>query len=371
MIDTDKSMRWMYSNLLETGYNSFQVSSEHASYPKENMLDGSQRTKLFKFGGRFLIEEDVNDKLYINGNTYQIPAADYNDLNALLTAINTITTGFADFSYTGATYVIGVTHASGLTLNLSNQTEAAWETLGFTGVIDDVVGAGISQDADEARIHWPHEEITVDFGYQATIGFVAMIHDLAQEMKIPEGAEIKILGNTVNSFVAPPLEQVIPWYSTGCFKFIDDIDDSAWRYVKIRITCPSGPFIPEIGYLYLGEYEKFWDKNIGTGFELTHEDNSNLSQADSGAQYFNARTSPRVFSNLSVGLARPAHSALLKRIYALKGRGVPFFVALDPQSYLSSTFDEHLAYVRFTEPPRYSHILRNIFELSFSLREAL
>ncbi len=371
MIDTDKSMRWMFTNLLNTGYNSFEVSSEHASYPKENMLDGSQRTKVFRFGGRFLIEEDVNDKIYINSTPYQIPADDYNDLNSLLTAINTLLAGLASFSYGGSTNIISVSDATTFTLNLTSTTEAAWETLGFTGAADVVVTGGSNLDADEARVHWPYEEITVDFGYQASIGFVGMIHDLALEMKIPEGAEIKILGNTVNSFVAPPLEQVIPWYSTGVFKFIDDIDDSAWRYVKIRITCPSGPFIPEIGFIYLGEYEKFTDKNIGTGFGLSHEDNSQLSQADSGAQYYNARTSPRVLSNMSVGLARPTHAALLKRIYALKGRGIPFFVALDPQSYLSDTFDEHLAYVRFTEPPRYQHILRNIFELSFNLREAL
>lgn len=370
-IDTSTSMRWMTNNLLEAGVASFVVSSEHASYPLENVTDGSQRSKLFKFGGRFLIEAGENDKIYINSTPFTIPADDYNDLNSLLTAINTVLAGLASFSYDAETYVVSVSDATTFTLNLSTTTDAAWETLGFTGSVDVVVTGSFVESADEARIHWPYEEFTVDFGYQATIGFVGMIGNLASELRIPEGATITILGNTVNDFAAPPLSQTIPWYTTGAFKFIDDLADSAWRYVKVRIECPSGPFIPEIGYLYLGEYEKFDEKNIGTGFELNFDDPSELSVADSGAIYANTRTPYRVFSALSVGLARPEHAAFLKRIYKLKQKSTPFFVALDPTSYLSDSFDEHLAYVRFGDSPRYKHIIRNIFELEFDLREAL
>jgi hypothetical protein len=371
MIDTNKDMRWMTNNFLETGYGSFAVTSEDANYPKENMLDGAQRTKVFKFGGRFLIEAGVNDKLYISGVTYTIPAADYGSLNALLLAINTLLSGIASTSYNADNepYIVSIFPVGTKNLQFSNRTTAAWDTLGFSQIVDVSGTTGVI--AAEGRNHWPYEEITIDFGYQAPIGFLAMISDLAEELKIPEGATITLLGNTVNSFVAPPLNVTIPWYTTGAFRFLDDQTDDAWRYVKIRITCPSGGFIPQIGYLYVGDYSNFDSKNIGTGFDWTYEDASELSAADAGQVYGNSRTAIRVLDSLTVGLARPEHGAFLKRIYKLKGLVTPFFVALDPTSYLSDTDDEYLAYVRFTAPPRGQHIIRNIFELQFAIREAL
>lgn len=370
MIDTSKDMRWMTNNFMEAGLASFVVSSEDSSYPKANMIDGDQRTKIFKFGGRFLIEAGVNDKLYINSTTFTIPAGDYNDLNSLINAINSVTTTTATFSYDSATNIISASDPSGLTLNLSNQTTAAWTTLGFTGLVDVTVGSSVTESADEARFHWPYEEITVDFGYQAPIGFIGLIGDMAQELKIPEGATITIQGNQVNSFVAPPLNKTISWYTSGAFTFLDDQTDDAWRYVKIIITCPSGPFTPEIGYLYIGDYQTM-TKNIGTGFELNFEDPSEQSSSDSGQIYTNTKTPCRVFTSLEVGLAQPTQAAFLKTLYKLKQKSVPFFIHLDPQSYLSNSFDDHLAYVRFTNSPRYKHILRDIFQLSFELREAL
>lgn len=370
MIDTSKSIRWMFNNLLEAGTASIEVTSADPDKPFTNAVDPTQRTQTFKFGGRFLIEEDVNDKLYIDGNTFQVPADNYNSLEALLTAINTLIAAYTELIYdeTNSVFFNG---GGPYTINFSNQVEAIWETIGFTQTVDQVINGSVFQN-DEPRMHWPYEEITIDFGYQASIGFIGIIGDLGQELKIPEGAEIRLMANTVNSFVAPPLNVTIPWHQRGAFRFIDDIEDSAWQFVKLRITCPTGPIIPEMGYLYIGEYEKFEDdRNIGTGFDADQEDYSELSVADSGAMYGNARTPARVFSSLEVGLAKPNHIALLKRIYALKGKITPFFVALDPSEYLSSEFDEYLAFVRFTDSPKQRHIIRDRFQLSFELREAL
>lgn len=368
-IDTDKSIRFMTNNLLETGYNSFTVTSEHADHPLENLLD-HQRTKTFKFTGRFLIDA-TNNKIYLDASTYTIPSADYATIDALLTAINTQTAGVATFSVNTLTNTVGVDFDAPGTLKFSEQTNAAWETLGFTGTVDVAMNGSDQEQADEARVHWPYEEFTIDLGYQGSVGFIALISDLAEELKIPEDAEIRLMGNTVNSFVAPPLDVTIPWYTKGAFRFLDDQADEAWRYYKLRITCPQGPFIPEIGYFYLGEYEKFTDKNIGTGFEMDYADPSDLGTADSGAQYGNKRTPTRQYSSMTVGLARPEHADFLKRMYALKQKVDPFFVALDPTGYLSENADDHIAFVRFTESPRYRHILRSMFELSFALKEAL
>lgn len=371
MIDTSKAIRFMTNNFLETGYADLEVSSQDASYPFDECLDPRQRTKVFKFGGRFLIEEDVNDKIYIDGVTYQIPADDYNTANALASAMNTaIAASNVSVSYSSLEFILTGINVS-TTFNCTTTTESIWETLGFSTAADVIAGSGVENHADATRIHWPYEEITIDFGYQASIGFIGIIGDLAQELKIPQGAEIRILGNNVLSFVAPPLDQVIPWYESGAFKFVDDISDSAWRYVKLRITCPTGAFIPEIGYLYIGDYSNFPDRNISTGFELEYQDNSFISSADDGQIYSNDKTPLRSYSSLDVGLASPECAAFLKEIYKLKQLSIPFFLALDPQSYLSDSFDEHLAFVRFVSPPKYKHIIKDIFEMRFEVREAI
>lgn len=372
-IDNSKSIRFMVNNLLETGYAALSVSSEKFGFPFYNALDPSQRTKLFKFGGRFLIEAGVNDKIYINGNTYTVAADNYQSGTDLANAINDVIVGAICFydPFTSKDFYLAGDGAP-MTLNLSNNVTAIWQTIGFTTGVDSTTGASVEKHGDMVRLHWPNEEISIDFGYLAPIGFIGIIGDLAEEFKIPEGAVVRIQGNTVNSFVAPPLDKIIPWTSTGSFKFIDDIADSAWRYVKLTITCPTHNKDLEIGYLYIGEYSKLPDdRNVSTGFELEFEDNSDSSDSDDGQMFFNDKTPIRVFRSLQVDLARPEASAYLKRIYKLKQKSIPFFVALDPKMYLSHTFDEHLALVRFVEPPKYKHVARNLFEFGFELREAL
>jgi hypothetical protein len=374
-IDTNKDMRWMTNNFLESGLNSFTVSSENTYYPFTNLTDYNQRAKTFKFGGRFLIEEDVNDKFYIDylgtPSVYQVPADDYATLDDLLTAIFAASSSVYEFSYDGDTNVIGVSAAIPFTLQLSLTTESIWETIGYTNGVDQSILASAVYEADEARFHWPYEEINVDFGYQAPIGFVGFIGDLAEEFKIPEGAVVRFMGNTIDDFTSPPLDKNLVWTDTGIFEFMDDIDDSAWRYIKITIACPSGPFYPEFGCLYIGDYTTLDGRNISTGVEMDLIDPSEQSLSEGGQLFTNDKTPFREFSSLDIGLASPEHVAFFKALYKLKQKSVPFFVSLDPTEFLSDSPDEYLAYVRFPESPKYKHILNNRFEVSFFLREAL
>jgi hypothetical protein len=371
MIDTSKAMRFMTNNFLETGYASLVATSNADGYDFADALNPRERTKVFKFGGRFLIDS-TNNKMYIGGVTYTIPSFDYLTAQDLCSAINSVITGIASITYGSDNDFILIPEAAPRTFNLTTTTNAIWETIGFsTGANITAAGVGSENHANMVRLHWPYEEITIDFGYQAQIGFIGMISDLAEEFKIPAGAVIEIFGNTVNNFAAPPLSQQITRYETGAFKFLDDISDSAWRYIKLRITCPTGSFLPELGYLYIGDYSVFPERNISTEFEMTHDDGSILSRSDDGQIYSNDKTPLRVYSSLQVGLAKPECAAFLKNIYKLKQLSTPFFVHLDPKEYLSDSFEEHMALVRFSSPPKYKHIIRDLFEFSFELREAI
>lgn len=375
MIDNNKAARFMCNNFLETGYADLQVSSydpDFFNHDFSNALDPRERTKTFKFGGRFLID-NTNNKIYIGGVTYTVANANYNTAYALATAINDVLAGIATCYYSTSTCDFTLVAAGApRTFQLSNNVNAIWETIGFTSGVDIVAaGVGSENDGDQVRLHWPYEEITIDFGYQAPIGFIGLVGDLAQELKIHPGATVEIFGNNVNDFTAPPLNQVLPIYDTGVFKFIDDIADSAWRYLKLRITCPTATIMPEFGYIYIGDYGVIPGRNVGTGVETTHEDNSIISKADDGQIYGNDKTPLRLYSSLEVGVAKPAAAAYLKNIYKLKQLSTPFFFSLDPKNFLGEGIDEHLALVRLTAPPKYKHVLNNLWQLSFELREVI
>lgn len=372
MIDNNKAARFMANNFLETGYSDLQVTSFNPDHWLSDAIDPRERTKTFKFGGRFLIELGVNDKLYIDGVAYTVAAQNYNTANDLAAAINDVIVGAICYYSPSSKDFVLIPDTAPVTFNLSNNVDAIWETIGFTSGVD-IVGAGIGTEnkGDQVRLHWPYEEITIDFGYQAPIGFIGLIGDLAQELKIHPGAEVRILGNNINSFVAPPLNQVVPIYDTGCFKFIDDISDSAWRYVKLRITCPTATVMPEFGYVYIGDYGTIPGRNISTGVETTHQDTSIISSADDGQVYGNDKTPLRMYTSLEVGLAKPAAAAYLKNLYKLKQQSTPFFFSLDPKNFLGEGIDEHLALVRFTAPPRYKHVINNLWQLGFELREVI
>lgn len=369
MIDKNKSMRWMTNNFLEVGVSSIQTSSENPNFPKSNLY-GKDRNKPFKFNGRFLIEEDVNDKIYINGDTWVIDSGDYRSFDDLLSAPISGPSSLSLFR-DGDTNTFGLVFSSGsFTLNLSNRNESAWDTLGFTNTVDlEVLGNTVF--ANESRVHWPYDYLKFDIGYQAPVGFIGMVSSIAEEFTIPAGAIVRVQGNNVDSFISPPLDMAIPWYKTGMFKFIDDIEDSVFRFIKIIIQCPNSSIIPEIGYLYIGDYETGGNRNISTGFELSYVDLSVLSSSDGGVVYDNPKPSYRVYSALNIELTRQDQAAFLKDIWRRKKRNNPFFIALDPTSYLSFTPDEHIAFVTFEDSPKFLHILRNIFSLSFSLKEVV
>lgn len=371
-IDTSKNLRFMSNNFLETGYAALSVSSEDAANPFTNAMDPQQRTKTFKFSGRFTIDAS-NNKIYINGNTYTLTPGEYTSGAALAAHISLVIAAenvSCQYSTLGLDfYFIALADWD---LNLATVANAVWTTLGFTTGADAHVLSGEEKRADAVRIHYPNEEIAVDFGYQAAIGFIGIIGDLGQELKVPPGATIRFRANTVNDKATALVDVTIPWYERGAFRFIDDIAGAGWRYVWLTITCPTASSHPEFGYLYIGDYSSFPDdRNIGTGFEDTFQDDSMLSASDNGQIYGNDRTPVRIYSALEVGVAKAEVVAFLKNLYKLKQLTTPFFISLDPTNYFSDSPDEHIAFVRFMTPPKNKHILRNLFQTGFEVREAL
>lgn len=365
MIDTNSDMRIMSNNLLDTGYYSFQISSVASGFYEED-LTLPERSRHFKFGGRFTIEATTK-KIYVNGATYNLTPGEYTS-PALLAAH--ITTVIAASGVTCAWSSGNFVFSKGVsfTLNLATTTDSVWESIGMiTGT--DVSGTSISSDMP--RYHYPNESVVIDFGYQAPLGFIGIIGDLTQELKIPEGAVITFQANNVNDFTDPPVNKTLTWTKRGVFGFIDDVDGDGWRYCKLILDYKTGPYHAEIGYLYVGDYFSFTDRNVGTGIEIGFSDTSIVSDADDGQQFTNQKCTYRSFQSLEIGLARPENVTKLKRLFYLKQKSVPFFVALDPTLAISETLDDMTFFCKFSKEPTAKHEQGSFFNLSFELVEAL
>lgn len=368
MIDTSTAMRFMTNNFLESGYSALDVSSSADGFFISTALDPKQRTKVFRFGGRFTIDSS-NNKIYVGGVTYTLDNGEYTG-STLASHIQTkIAASGVSVIYSSVNFDFSFSKVTNFTLNLATTANSVWQTLGFSTGVN---FTGTLKDADSTRMHWPNEKISIDFGYQAPIGFVGLIGDLGQELRIPSGATINFKANTVDDETSALIDVTIPWYERGAFRFIDDIAGDGWQFVWLTITCPTASIPIDIGYLYIGDYSSFpEDRNIGTGFEETLTDMSMISRSDAGQIYGNPRTPMRSYSSLQVAIAKKEVTAFLKNIYKLKQLDTPFFICLDPTTYLSNEFDEHLALVRFKEPPTYRHVIRDRFMVGFSVEEAV
>ena len=375
MIDNNTDMRFMSNNFIETGYNTREISSIASGFFASD-LTTPERSRTFKFGGRFTINAS-NNQIYVNGSPYSITIGEYQSPAALAANIElaiAATNVLVQWDETSGGKFIFSLAASPFTLSAATTTNAVWETIGIisgANLIAPFVSTDYRISADMPRWHWPNEVIKFDFGYQASIGFVGMIGDLTRELQIPQGATITFQANNVDDFTAPPVNKVMTWTKRGVFAFIDDVVDSAWRYCRIILQHPEGPIHSEIGYLYIGDYSSFTDRNISTGFEERFVDTSKVSESDDGQLFTNQKTPYRVLTGISVGLANPANVNFLKRLFYLKLKAAPFFVALDPKVRISETIDDLTIFCRFTQEPQNQQVLFNKFELKFELTEAL
>lgn len=381
MIDLNCDMRFMSNNFLSTGYSALNVSSADNNSSVSLFTDG-KRSKTFKFAGRFLIEYGVNDRIYINylsvNYSLLIPAREY-DRDGLVGMVNFLLSSTAPdigFFWSSSQSKFFFYCNNTFTLLSSNKASSAWETLGIYDT-DDIVSSynssGLRYEAfaDVTRFHWPCEFVQVDFGYQAAIGFIGIIGKSGEEIKIPKGARVRFMANNVNNFSLPLVDIDLTWSKDVIYSFLDNQSDSSFRYVKLEIYSPEGPFDSEIGQLYIGDYSRFVNRNISTGIRFGYRDFSSQSSAENGQIYSNEKSPLRVIQGLKVGLARPENITFLKNLFLLKQKNIPFFVALDPKAHITSSVDELLIYCRFSQEPQNDHIIYRFYEMSFELTEAL
>jgi len=366
-----KKARFMANNFAEVTSISPVVSSEDSDFPFSNASNNPFRFQVYKPLGNFTIDS-TNNKIYINDGsdkTITLSSANYAGGDALATHIQTQLNASSSnwtVSYSSTTYNFTISNTGSVTLRLSEQTNATWDTIGYVTSVDKT---DTSFEADEQRNH-TSEFITYDFQDNPKITFISLLGPLPNRFTISSSATITIKANNINDFDNPPIDETIPIQIDGAYGFFNE-EEEGYRFWKIEIIDkynPSGPQF-EIGHIYFGTYETL-SYNISNNFTHGFTDRSEVSEAVSGAKYFDEKAKVFYFSNMGVNYISQEDRDKLKKLFNKNGITKPFYFSLDPGNEISDEVSEFTKYVQFTDSPVFEHVVFDKFIYRFDLLES-
>jgi hypothetical protein len=355
-------LRFCDNNFAELISSSISYSSQLSAFPFSNSIN-KFRSRVWKPSGHFLIS-DSNNKIYINDGSnktitltnaaYTTPALLASHIQTQLNASSSLWT--VTYDSAGATYKFRIQRSSSGTIRLSQTTNACWNTLGYTLATDQT---GLSFWAQEQRNH-TEEYAIFDLGYNASITFFAMIAPLDEVFSISTSATVKLMGSNLNQWTNPPLEETLNITDQGIYRFLDDLDDTAYRFWKISIVDhnPNGPEGISIGH-------------ISTGFTRVSIDPSLINESESGVLHFDRKTQYTSFEVSSIQNLDRTDKDALDAMYNRLGKITPFYISYDPTNAVTTNIEELTKYVVFNQEPKFTHIVNDIFSMSLAVREVV
>jgi len=376
-------IRFMNNNHAQLTTGQITFSSELAAFPQSNVINPF-RSKVWRPSGRFEVRDgtgagSANNLLYINDGadkTVTLTTGDYITPDILATEIqtqlNTVSTGWTvTYNATSGDYRFKISHASNHVLKVSSTTDAFWDDLGFIGSVDLTISTEIY--ADEQRNH-TSEFVTYDLGYNASIQFFAVIAPLNVEFPFSTDATITLSGNNLDQWDSPPLQVTLTPTIGGIMRFLDDIEDTGYRYWRFEYQDKQnteGPTGVQLSYMYLGTYTTLTDRNISNGFEKTIVDPSEVQESENGSLYFDERTKYAVFRNAGIQYLNKTDRDTLEQLYHDFGLTTPLFISLDPTTCVSNDLYDLTKYMVFSRDPGFKHVIRDLFNMTLNFREVV
>ena len=369
-------IRFAENNFAELITSQIEYSSQLSAFPFSNAIN-KFRSRVWKPSGHFLIDSS-NLNLYINDGsdkTIAITTGDYDTPDDLATQIetdlNVSSSGWSvDYDTLSGDYRFKITNSSSSTLRFSQTTNSIWDTIGYTISVDTT---GTSFLAQEQRNH-TEEYVIFDLGYNASMTFFAMISPLDELFSITPFATGKLMGSNLKPWNSPPLEITLDITDQGILRFLDDIDDTGYRFWKVSIVDKlnqNGPEGISIGHLYLGDYVTISSKNVTNGFSRTSIDPSNINESESGVLHFDKKTQYTQFESTSIQNLDRSDKDALDKMYNRLGKTTPFYVSFDPTNCITDNIEELTKYVVFSQEPKFTHVVYDLFSMSLSMREVI
>lgn len=370
-MSTNKRIRIMHYNLAEV-YSSFStVTSEAVAFPFSNIID--ERYLPMKFQGNFTIDT-TNNKIYGNDGssfTATISSGNYT-ASTLATEIQTQLNAASSnwtVTYSTSTYKFTLANSGSVTLTLSNSTNAAWSTIGFTTSTD---LTGTSFVADSVRVH-TSEIIDFDFRYIAKTEFIAILPDADGLLNFSTGANITLkASNLSGNWSSPAYTKTLAVDEKGIVAFLDANETPRYRYWRLEIedkTNGDGPELP-INYLYIGPYVTVESININRPYQINYNDLSVSSNTISGARYFNKRNRLKNFQDISFPFLEGTDYSTIKYFTDKVGLTERFLISIDPLECFSSLIDL-TALVRLNEAPIYTNNGAGRYQMTMNVSEVV
>lgn len=351
--------RFSFNNYLESPF--LESSGDKAGYPAANIYH-ALRGKLWKPSNVYEIHAK-NCKVYINAATYTLAVGTYTSAT-LITEFNLKCTA------AGAVLSLGdgdrwrITFGASKTLNISNQTDSIWDTLGFLGTTD---RTGTILQGDKPRYNtgsW----LKIDLGLPQECNFAAIIGE-ANSIFGSSTATIKLQGNNLDYWLDPlPVDLEMEVSDQGAF--IAPVDAQQCRFWRIFID-DRGNNDAKYAVAYLGSSVIPQNTNIATGFNRNREDQSVRLYSEAGALYVDRRPKVMSLSSLGVQFLKDDELIEMEQLFYDLGVENPFFLCIDPQKQVSGSLAQMTHYVAVTSPLQLQHVLRGYYNLAVELREVL
>lgn len=366
-----KSIRFMNNNFLE---RVFTYSSQQSSFPASNAINTS-RSKIWKPAGNFEITT-ANNKIYINDGTNKtitltVAAYTYATLAThIQTQLNGSSSNWTCTYDNASTFKFTIARSSGTAvLRKSQTTNAAWDTLGFTGSTD------ISSTpfvADEQRNH-TSEWLKCDLGVPQAATFCGIISGIDKIFSLSATATVKCQGNNIDFWTAPPVDITIGVGKFSTMAMLDDISMATYRFWRVQIIDRLnylGPEGLEIAYVYTGDHTTITASNIASGFSKQLTDPSVLLQSENGALFFERRPRYLTITGAQIQLLSGQERDDLEQLFYDIGLFQPFFVSIDPDEAVSLSLEELTRFMIMTRSPTLDNVFRDYYNINFEMREA-
>jgi hypothetical protein len=218
--------------------------------------------------------------------------------------------------------------------------------------------------------------IDVELAGELSPSSFALIPDDIRVFYLTSETEV-VLQASNTSFDVIEKEYTLNWSRFGIFGDLTEQGvDNSYRYWRIwvkefnRGESEKNESL-DIKYLYLGDHVLIDDRNISTSIGVQLEDRSKIQMAESGRVYANLKRPQLKITNLRFQFQNGSDRVNFQQFYHRTGKSENFLCVVDPNGITEAEKFELMRVMRFEKNPTQSHVVRDLFEQTFTLVEAL
>jgi hypothetical protein len=163
----------------------------------------------------------------------------------------------------------------------------------------------------------------------------------------------------------------------GVFANLSEVgEQNAFKYWRILITegnrdVSENNETLDIKYCFFGDGVELTERNIAGGISVGVDDLSQVFKAESGREYYNQKDKQMKIGGLRFQYMNDTDRANFQKFYYEFGTTNNFLTMVDPDGKFEAEPCELMRVMKFDKLPTQTHRIRDLFENTFSLTEAL